>query len=151
MRINVKHITKDGNKMLIGQMDDSHLINTINMHFRNLSNLRTQLNAQSDNGKNKLLSFLDKRESIDPERIKSIYEGILVSIGDYYMEAVLRGLDTDEMRDELRASLGRSEKLQRSGFALEVSDGEVIQLFEGMVEDKVAAELREQRYYFDED
>jgi hypothetical protein len=107
--MNKIHVTREGQKMFISQMDDSHLLNTVKMICRNIEECKS-LSAYSPgiSGFQKKLMGLDD-EKLQNEMFDKIkeYSEMLVY---YVAETSLRGLNVSSV---LQSAFERSEKLPK--------------------------------------
>lgn len=93
------HQTADGRSLLICQMDDSHLMNTISMYCRNIKNAR--LVIEQGNVKLPTVAKVLTGNKFDRERQVANAESTIRSshnkLQPYVMEASLRGLNISEL------------------------------------------------------
>lgn len=107
------HTDSKGNTMLIAQMDDRHLINTINQKLRLFAEAKAALGINISTT-DPLISILAPQLSTErlqrqaKQRIQDIHE----SIQPYILEASLRGLG---ITVQLQKAYGRTIKLPDLG------------------------------------
>lgn len=97
-----RHTTRDGQTMLIAQMENSHLMNYINMRLRKMLEVKESARIiPTDNYTRRLygLRAVTEEEAADVNRMA------LMALYPYLAEAYLRGLD--EPRQLLIEVLGR--------------------------------------------
>jgi hypothetical protein len=99
----MKHKTKDGDVMLLQNMEDSHIMNTINFKIRNLEKslelvsinpIQARLNGLTQDVSFSALNYAEACSEVMPH---------------YFMEANLRGLDTREELEKYKIILGRDK------------------------------------------
>jgi hypothetical protein len=101
------HTTRDGKKMLIAQMDDSHLCNQINLLCQNFLEARQGIeNAKSMDTVTMILSGYTDNGVI--ERLKETIEHYHNILQPYVFEAALRGIDVSTI---LQIAYGRTKGL----------------------------------------
>lgn len=111
-----KHKTRDGKTLLICQMDNDHLANTIKFFSRELRATRDMLNSTMSSSLNKADMAMFRRElDISEEDLIYKQEELLDKLSPYIMEAYVRGLQVDEFPNALNreqfSSLGRESGL----------------------------------------
>ncbi len=103
--MNMIHTDKEGNRMLIAEMNDKHLVNTINFQIRRLKSLR---NASTIGDKvSKFDQVLYGIDDLDEGRAAHHFKDQLVCLSPYIIEAYVRGLD--ESAIALGEALGRDK------------------------------------------
>ena len=86
------HVTKDGKRMLIGQMESSHLLNTIKLLGKNIEEAQSVIaGSQAFDSTTQILSGFDQRELRDvaAKTLKAYHE----KMQPYVFEAALRGIN----------------------------------------------------------
>lgn len=103
------HRTREGVELLIAEMDDEHLLNTINFWLSKLRRARAAVDAPQRTGFNKLLYRTYEQE--DTEWAESAIEEFYIMAPRYFMEALLRDLDLNPEVRILQEVMGRSQRL----------------------------------------
>ena len=100
------HWTKQGQSIPINKMDDTHLINTINLHIRKLGEAKEVLN-QGENV-TKFDKLIGRAEFMDEFQAESFVEFSKRKLPLCVFEAILRNIDVKESIDlvELQKLLG---------------------------------------------
>jgi hypothetical protein len=88
------HRTTEGREMLIAEMDDSHLLNTINLFCRRIGEAIQIMNREENLVTDKVIAHLQPRYSAANLMAKARQEltEIDQKIAPYVVEAALRGL-----------------------------------------------------------
>ena len=94
------HKTKDGRTMLVAEMDDSHLINTINYIILRMDDAKKMLSFDN----NDFASIVMKRK-INTDAVKERVHALYIIIHRYIVEAIMRRLEIEEQLDLLRELL----------------------------------------------
>lgn len=105
--MNNLHKTKDGQIIYISEMEDSHLINTIKLKIRQINQLKSIVNGQSENSIKAAIYGLNYQLSKEKAK-ESLYE-MIGSLGCYVAETVVRG-NSDTIRKLLTDALERDSK-----------------------------------------
>ena len=103
--LNLVHTDAQGNRMLIAQLDDEHLLNIIAMHIRKIVALRQA--SENENIVSRFDRALYNLQELNPEVAASQAAQRVSILMPYIMEAYLR-----ELMDfviPLRKALGRAE------------------------------------------
>lgn len=89
------HRTTEGREMLIAEMDDSHLLNTINLFCRRLAQAIQIMNREENLVTDKVIAHLQPRYSAANLMAKARQELTKADqkIAAYIVEATLRGLN----------------------------------------------------------
>jgi len=97
------HITKDGNRMYISQMEDIHLLNTVNLKLNNLDKAKKALLVKGN-------LFLDNINGMiySEESAEAYIETFIESFSEYILEVVIRGLDISDIRSRYIELIERS-------------------------------------------
>lgn len=105
------HRTKEGDVMLVAEMEDSHLLNTIRLMLRNLAEARRI--AESGNVRSDYFAtVLSGRDPKAAQRqAKEMMMGIHATVQPYIAEAALRGIEITAL---LRVTYGRDKALERT-------------------------------------
>lgn len=105
------HTTADGKKMLIGQMQDQHLLNTIRLYLRKIDEALTLI-------KNPVLSdpmVAIFHKVVSPEKVKETAEQTIKfsieTLQPYLMEAYIRDDLVNTIKDEMQATFSRSSAM----------------------------------------
>ena len=105
----MKHTTKEGIVMDISQMDDNHLINTINLHVTKLQEAKNIIDGIS---KSKFSTKFYDEEDYTKEA--EIYvEFFNHRFAHYIFEATIRNLNIEIPMQSLRDILNRADKERR--------------------------------------
>jgi hypothetical protein len=115
-----KHRTKEGQEMLIAEMDDSHLINTLLLMLDNLSKFRSALDDPNQSV-DPLTARLNSRTRIDVDTAATYIRAGLEKAQPYLAELFLRGMEmgqVPEVRKRLRFVAGRSAALPHQDLLL---------------------------------
>ena len=102
--MNRLHKTKNGRRLFISQMDDSHLTNTLSLICRNVAALR-QVAEGVQTSKNSVFYGIDS-DSAKAEARHRLVNAVRL-IEPYAAECALRGIDVSK---ELQDTLGREGK-----------------------------------------
>lgn len=108
------HVTKDGVKLLIAQMSDRHLVNTIKMHLRGVQQAAVFLDNEPDsNPQARYKRALYGQRTVTAEELAAAVQIALANALPYIGELFLRGdVDgADEVRQILTEILGREREL----------------------------------------
>jgi len=102
----MRHTTRDGQVMLIAEMTDKHLKNTISLYIDSLGHAKNVINGKTDTFQNKLVGNRDSK--VDAERFVDGYNNLFPS---YIFEAVLRGVDIEKYMKKVRKLHDRDSQL----------------------------------------
>lgn len=104
----LKHTTKTGEELYLMDMDESHLINTMNLYIRNFRLAKSLVNGEKeiDNFKSRYYKRESKLEN--PELYIDNFDE---KIAPYIYEAALRRIDITEQINEILTTTER-EKFQ---------------------------------------
>lgn len=116
------HITKDGQSMLICQMDDKHLSNTIKAYCREIEKCRKVVTQPSvENQMIAIFSSNYSQANIKEQaanHLKIYHQKLQAYLG----EALLRGLS---LSNELKIAYGRTGQIKNAfGITLELVEGD---------------------------
>lgn len=89
--MNVIHRTREGTRMLVSQMTDDHLVNTITLICNQITEARAQLDANIGITAFKAAIYRINPKTIS-EQAKQALPGLIRSLYPYVTEATLRGL-----------------------------------------------------------
>lgn len=121
-----EHYTREGNKMLIAEMDDNHLQNLVKLKIAQLGKLQSQMSE------NPTMSEFQSRlygvETVDVKAAARESRNIIKSLYPYLAELYLRGLT--DLIEPLRKVIGRNGQLVVGGLLLpaHVDDNEKIDI-----------------------
>lgn len=103
------HKTKDGKMILISQMEDSHLKNTIDLFIKQIKECQSIMDDEVKHKSNLdyITSGLDMRNSKD--RAESTLKKILHTIPYYVYEATIRGINYTEQLQDMYSRTGSLE------------------------------------------
>jgi len=104
------HVTRDGERMLIAEMDDEHLLNTLKAFARAAKKLHGMLGGKQTS--DPYLCSLYGVERIDPEVAAMKIRQAIVKMYPYLAEAWFRRLVDDDLRDMLAEVLGRDGQME---------------------------------------
>jgi hypothetical protein len=102
-----KHTTTTGSTILIAEMEDSHLINMINLVSRKILELQNRLKTPSSNYQQVLYGL----PKVNEETIAKAIREFIQKLYPYLAEAYLRGLT--EPLVFLRMAVGREKALDK--------------------------------------
>jgi hypothetical protein len=101
------HVTSTGRRMMICQMDDAHLVNTICLLLRRAEEAKGAIAHQPD-ATSPFAKALYGVQEVDPAQAAGVVRLIIEQMYPYIAEIVLRGLPViDKIRDELRLLVDR--------------------------------------------
>lgn len=128
------HTTRGGESMLVCEMTDSHLINTINLKLRKLEGILAVADQLKDS--DEYQRHLYNRQNIDPGMAADATKEIANQLEPYIMEAVLRNID-DQIRNYMQIVFGRKEAVPKIGkiMLLNSSDVDVDEILHGYIDD----------------
>lgn len=101
--MNKSHKTKEGKRMFISEMDDTHLVNYIRLTLKGIIKIKEQLRGGTETDPFKIALY-KKREFCSPERLTDLLEEVCDNLYPYLAELALRGID---MAEELRDAFDR--------------------------------------------
>lgn len=101
-----QHTTRDGTTMLIAQMDDRHLLNTIKLFSKALPEFRNIAESNESVSMDDILYNVP--EEMSPEDAIVLWRNTVRHLQPYLAEALLR----DAIRDDVAALM--QERIQRS-------------------------------------
>jgi hypothetical protein len=102
------HRTKEGQVMLILNMEDRHLINTARMLVRQAAQLRTTKDLNIDEIDEALL-FSGRQNITDPRQIARMIEAKIESALPFLLELHVRGIYDEQLREDLIKALNRKQ------------------------------------------
>jgi len=122
------HVTKEGNKLLISEMENSHLGNTILYILRQIDTAKKMLEGKTERSEFEKAIY-GNYKTMDKEDLQEIIRGRSEILQPYLGEAMLRGLDYTK---ELQETFERAEKISvhspfESALLLEESDYEDVE------------------------
>lgn len=103
------HRTREGVELLIAEMGDEHLLNTINFWLSKIERARASVDAPKRTGFNKLLYRYSEEDESD--WAETAIEEFYIMAPRYFMEAVIRGLNIHEEVRRLQVVMGRDQRL----------------------------------------
>ena len=80
------HVTKEGKRMLIAEMDDDHLLNTIHLFVKAMNEVYLASRGVSNKYQSKLYGV----EVLDPEQAAIMINDFLSQAAPYFFEAFFR-------------------------------------------------------------
>lgn len=105
------HKTKDGRTMLIAEMADSHLVNTVKLMIDRIFVLKLHIETPTTFS-NKLSQKLYGTRMIDEESALQLIPHLIDGLQDYLAEAWFRRIDVpQETQEKLESILGRKGQL----------------------------------------
>lgn len=114
-----KHRTRDGTTMLIAQMDDEHLCNTIYCLLRKVQ--EAQMAAQNIDTATKFQRRLYNLPEVSEEEVADMTRAVIQGLYPYLAEAYLRGLEGPRL--VLVEVLGRKDAVSMGVPLLEAAIG----------------------------
>lgn len=120
-----KHKTKDGRKMLICEMTNRHLSNTISMLLTQLRQVNDALdgNAKFNATPSQIAMRGVRKASLDFDELAKMQRIIVDKLYPYLAEAFLRGMF--ELIEEVQAAFGRNAQADPIG-AFHTNDGTLL-------------------------
>ncbi len=116
------HTTKEGDALLVAEMEDRHLSNTIKLYCRAIIQARQAWEAQlglDHSLKAQLEHRLYGRKEVDVEAVARAMRATIERLTPYLAEAFLRPAVIASCQAAVQAAIGRSEALPReSGLPL---------------------------------
>ena len=103
------HRTRDGYTMPINQMEDSHLINTIDFFIKKLKQSKEILSMKETSKFYKSL-YNTGSEDLEEQAIEYVSQ-FEDKIGDYIYEALIRNIDIKEYIKEIQSLIERSARI----------------------------------------
>lgn len=120
MEMKMVHTTKEGVKMLIAEMEDSHLENTIKHYCRKIKDISDLLDNFDSKKLKKSSMALSGATSfvkqIDEDNLMEKLEALATKLSFYVLEATIRNMD---VVGEIQGAFGREKKVGKSVLALE--------------------------------
>jgi len=104
----IYHRTAKGDKLLVAEMDNGHLSNTISMFCRHIKTAKLMLQGEIKKDKFDQALF-GSRYDLDEDDIKEIINKRTEQIQPYLGEAMLRGLNFTELLQDV---FGRAEQIK---------------------------------------
>lgn len=101
--MNKIHKTKEGKRMYISEMEDTHLMNYIRLALKGIEKIKEQLRGTSEIDPFKIALY-NKKETYNNEELSELLENICDNLYPYLAELALRGID---MKDELCTTFER--------------------------------------------
>lgn len=103
------HTTKEGDSMLIFQMEDSHLINTIKLKIRHMQECRKALNVDLSNVDPVIRYSMPKKMDVEAIKRKAAkeFQRLHTEIQPYILCAYLRHIDLVDALNEVYGNNGR--------------------------------------------
>lgn len=101
--MNKLHKTKEGKKMYISEMDDTHLANFIRLSLKGIIKIKEQLRGNTEVDPFKVALY-NKHEVYNKEKLTDFLEELCDNLYPYLAELALRGID---MAEELRDAFDR--------------------------------------------
>lgn len=103
------HTTREGNKMLIAQMEDNHLLSTIELHCREIRNKLEMIDRYHTlKESEKIMYGYDQDNKEVKELVKQEVHVRTDMLSAYVFEASLRKIDVSNI---LQDTYGRTDKL----------------------------------------
>lgn len=103
------HRTKDGEEILIAQMDDKHLLNTINFFLKKLEAAKCIVD-----GNESKFSQLVNGIAYDEDSATRYIDHFNDTFGHYILEAIIRSLDIEDSIECYIALIGRRAALAKN-------------------------------------
>ena len=99
------HRTNGGQEIVVSSMEDSHLINTVNMHLKKIDDAKQMLSANVGNSFQAVLYDVDYAKIM--RKAKKQIQACTAKLYPYLAECMLRGIN---LTAELQKTFERSEK-----------------------------------------
>ena len=106
-----QHTTRDGDSMLIAEMDTPHLINTVKFHLKRINQVKAAVGTV-DTGSRFNDRLYGRRSTMEPEQAADLVSKIMEKLEPYLAEAFVRGL-VDLLRSDVVAAYGRDNAIER--------------------------------------
>jgi hypothetical protein len=121
-----EHYTREGNKMLVAEMEDSHLQNLVKLRIAQLGKLQSQMSENP--AMSEFQSRLYGVETVDVKAAARESRNIIKGLYPYLAELYLRGLT--DLVEPLRKVIGRDSQLVVGGLFLpaNVADNESLDI-----------------------
>jgi len=116
------HRTKDGQDMLVSEMEDSHLVNTIKMIIKNMQAAKNIIDQElkATDSYALLNGMPDSKEARG--KAKAFLKQSPQKLEMYIFELFLRGLDESKVRADLQEVMGRKDKIETNFFTQDQID-----------------------------
>lgn len=101
--MNRVHVTKDGSRLFISEMDDTHLQSMIKLMLRGVNKIKKQLRCEVVEDKFRTAMYGEK-DMVDMDQLNEMLENLTDKLYPYLAEIALRGID---MSTELQATFER--------------------------------------------
>lgn len=116
MILDFQHVTKDGKRMLVSQMDTDHLLNLINLRLKKANEVFVASKQSVDPYKARLYGI----RGVDPEQAAALVEDMLARTAPYFIEAFFRYDELSKheevmthIRELMQSVLQRAGKLEQ--------------------------------------
>jgi hypothetical protein len=103
------HVTREGKRMAIAEMKNSHLINMIKLVLSKAIEVKGMADAAQNQTVSRYTQRLYGVKTVSPEEAADLTKLIIEKADPYLLEAYLRGLQ--EPVEMLQKAIGRSERL----------------------------------------
>lgn len=112
------HTTREGVTLLLSEMTDSHLLNTMNLFIRQLATARLVLQKSDTVEPNEYLDILEGRSGLFSREIAiSIVRKFEEKFAYYYFEAAVRALPLNDIIGRYRVLINRSSSINPGLFS----------------------------------
>ena len=106
-----KHTTRDGERMLVCQMDDKHLLNTIKLFSKNLKQIWEIAEGEVEN--TVADKIYDVPEDITPNEAINLWRQEVYRLTPYLSEAILRDGIRDDVAALMQDRIGRDAPIAK--------------------------------------
>lgn len=106
--MNRVHVTKDGDRMFISEMDDNHLQNMIKLALKGIEEIKAGLRNEVVEDKFKTALY-GEGEGFDEDELTDMLERLTTNIYPYLAEIALRGINMSAELQKVFEREGRNQ------------------------------------------